>query len=239
MQEEILLILSELSAKIPNLTYIKEIKSGKEATVHLVTDGSQMYALKIYKKNSKYSSKLQYLNLESVADSRTRRAIKNRSKTGVDKLENIWTEREYTLLKELSSLSQNIPIVFGSTSSAILLEYFGTEEQPAPRLVDVQLDSKDALFCFNEIVRNMELFLELGFVHGDFSPYNILWWNNMPYIIDFPQALDIKTNKNAYEKLLKDLDNIEKYFSKDANINVIKNTWSKLIYKFNLVRIYG
>lgn len=87
MQELINSTLLELSEKVPNLKYIKEVKSGKEATVHLVTDGLYLYALKIYRTNTKYSTKLDYLDIKTVADTRTQRAIKNRSKTGTAQLE--------------------------------------------------------------------------------------------------------------------------------------------------------
>jgi len=236
---EINTVLLELSSKIPNLNYIKEVKSGKEATVHLVSNGIYLYALKIYKTNSKYSTRLEYLNLETAGDSRTQRAIKNRTKTGVAKLESIWTNREYSLMKELHEYSTNIPKVFASTSSAILMEYFGDELSPAPKLSDVSLNLKDAQFCFKEVVENIELFIDFGFVHGDLSEYNILWWENQAYIIDFPQTLDIKTNKNTYQRFQGDLANIEKYFLNYLEEDFLKRKMNELRNQFHEKRIYG
>lgn len=236
---EINTALLELSLKVPNLTYIKEVKSGKEATVYLVTNGINLYALKIYRPNTKYSTRLDYLNLKTAADSRTQRAIKNRSKTGIAQLENIWTSREFKLLKELHEYSTNIPRVFASTSSAILMEYLGTELQPAPKLSEIALSSEDARFCFEEVVQNIELFIQFGFVHGDLSEYNILWWGNKVYIIDFPQTLDIKTNRTAYERFNVDLANIEKYFSKSIDEYTLRKTFRSLREQFNQKRIYG
>ena len=60
----------------------------------------------------------------------------------------------------------------------------------------------------------MIVFWNFGIVHADLSEYNILWWNNEPYVIDFPQAIDKKTNPNAEEILDRDLRNITNFFGK-------------------------
>lgn len=172
-------------------------------------------------------------------DKRSQRAIKNRSRTGISKLEKIWTNREYKLLEELYEYSTNVPKVFAFTSNTILLEYLGTQLQPAPKLSEVNLNKNELNFCFKEVVQNIELFIDFGFVHGDLSAYNILWWNNQAYIIDFPQTLDIKSNKFAYDRFNKDLRNIEEYFKKGIDNSYLQNTFNNLRRMFNQKRIYG
>jgi len=49
-------------------------------------------------------------------------------------------------------------------------------------------------------------------VHCDLSAYNVLWWDDKPWIIDFPQAVDIRHNPNWREFYERDLRNIRKYF---------------------------
>lgn len=143
------------------------------------------------------------------------------------------------MIKELYEYSTNIPKAFAFTNSAILLEYLGTEQFPAPKLNEVNLNRDEVIFCFNEVIQNIELFIEFGFVHGDLSAYNILWWNKQPYIIDFPQTLDIKSNKFAYDRFNKDLKNIENFFNYSIDNNYLNKVIAKLKHQFNNKRIYG
>jgi RIO kinase 1 len=48
-------------------------------------------------------------------------------------------------------------------------------------------------------------------VHGDLSPYNVLYREGRPIIIDFPQAVDPRFNSNALELLERDIDRICAY----------------------------
>ena len=51
-------------------------------------------------------------------------------------------------------------------------------------------------------------------VHGDLSPYNILWWKDRATIIDLPQAVDPRFNRNARMLLERDIANVCKYFAR-------------------------
>ena len=50
--------------------------------------------------------------------------------------------------------------------------------------------------------------------HGDLSPYNILYWSGEPFAIDSPPAVDARSNPNAYELLMRDLENVWVYFAR-------------------------
>jgi len=201
MQDLLSKVLSDLSKKIPDMKYLSSIKSGKEADVHLVRDYKRLYALKIYKLNTKYSTKLDYMLLDSFLDARQRRAIKKRTNKGIEMFRSLWTFKEFEMLKKLFEYSTNIPEVFEYTEDSILMEYIGDEISTAPRLSEVKLSIDEAKFAFDEIIENIKLF------------------------IDFPQVLDIKNNPNAHSKLLKDLENIKQYFlkyldKKEVNIRI-------------------
>jgi len=213
-------ILAEMSFAYNTLKYLTIIKSGKEAVVHLISLDEQLFALKIYKENLKYSTRQEYMPVGKILDKRMQRAIKKRSSKGIKGMQEMWTNREYSILKKLNYLNANVPKVFGSTKEAILLEYLGIETVSAPRLIDVELNDAKINSVIEIILKNVKLFIDCGIIHGDLSAYNILWFNEMPYIIDFPQSLDIKSNPNAYHKLLKDLDNINKYFLKYTSFNI-------------------
>ena len=47
-------------------------------------------------------------------------------------------------------------------------------------------------------MRNVELMLSLGRIHGDLSAYNVLYWQGEVKIIDFPQAIEPATNPGVY-----------------------------------------
>ena len=50
--------------------------------------------------------------------------------------------------------------------------------------------------------------LDLHVVHGDLSPYNVLYWRGEPVIIDLPQAVDPRLNPAARELLQRDIENV-------------------------------
>ena len=59
------------------------------------------------------------------------------------------------------------------------------------------------------------MYSEAHYVHGDLSAYNILWWNNKPWIIDVPQGEVVNkwSDMNKVELMLRrDIKNILKYF---------------------------
>ena len=50
--------------------------------------------------------------------------------------------------------------------------------------------------------------LKLGKVHGDYSAYNLLWWEGRVIVIDVPQMVDIAENKHAAELLERDVESL-------------------------------
>lgn len=105
------------------------------------------------------------------------------------------------------------------------MELLGDHETVAPRLIDVELMEKEAPSVFKSLMESVEVFWNLGVVHGDLSAYNILWWNSKPYVIDFPQSIDVRTHPNAREILERDLQNLTMYFGKYMIVNLeqVKN----------------
>jgi len=51
-----------------------------------------------------------------------------------------------------------------------------------------------------------------GAVHGDLSRYNVLAGKEGSVIIDLPQAVDAASNSSAQSLLLRDVDNLTRYF---------------------------
>jgi RIO kinase 1 len=202
----------------PDIEYLKEIKSGKEATVHLVQSRGEALALKIYKPHAQNAERGLYMSTEHL-DSRTKRAIFNRSKRGKQMEKSMWTDREFRVLRDLNNLGANVPKVYAHSDNAILMQFLGEGANPAPRLTEITLTKSQAREVFQILLRTIVLLLEINMVHGDLSAYNILWFEEKPYIIDFPQALELR-NSSAYAKLNKDLDNMNSYFRKYIDVDM-------------------
>lgn len=213
-------ILKNYANKNFYLTNPHQVKSGKEATVFVVDFQKKLLALKVYIDPNKrsFQNNLSYIEGKYFRKPSEKRAVLNRSKTGRQMLHQSWIRREFFLLKKLHTAGANVPKVYEWTNKSILMEFVGNE-YVAPRLIDVELTPSQAKKSFELILKDVELMLECGIVHSDLSSYNILWWDEKPWIIDLPQAVDIRQNPNKNELLIRDLDNLITYFSKFMKIN--------------------
>ncbi len=213
--------LSALDQKQFKLSLYKTIKAGKEAQVLLVKHDKGLLALKVYKNHLLRTFKKTdiYMTGKYIKKQSHRKAVEQKNKFGKQYIQDTWVMREFHLLQKIYTIKATIPQPIAAVTNAILMEFIGSKDIPAPKLIDVQLDYDQAPFAFENIVNDMRLFLQAGIVHSDLSPFNILWWKNLPYIIDFPQAVDIRTNPNTEEMLRRDIHNISTYFTKHFPIN--------------------
>ena len=76
---------------------------------------------------------------------------------------------------------------------------------------------------------NLKILLDLHLVHGDLSPYNILYWNDQVWIIDFPQTVDIYRNPNAVDLSYRDLVNICNFLKRRGVDCSPSNTFYELL----------
>jgi RIO kinase 1 len=65
-----------------------------------------------------------------------------------------------------------------------------------------------------ELVGEIARMLEAERVHGDLSAYNVLMHDGSPVVIDFPQACDPRFNANAFRLLLRDIENLARFFAR-------------------------
>jgi RIO kinase 1 len=119
---------------------------------------------------------------------------------------------EYETLRVLHRAGVDVPRPIAHSGSTVLMEYIADAEgEPAPTLNQVQLSADEARSAFERLMRNIELMLAHDRVHGDLSPYNVLYSDGRPWIIDFPQAVDARFNSNALSLLERDIDRICTY----------------------------
>jgi RIO kinase 1 len=197
------------------------LRGGKEAQVWLVRryteDASCLLARKAYKPRLERSFRNDAIYQEGwvIKSGQVRRAVKKRTKFGQQAISAIWTSNEFGMLKKFWKEGADVPYpVEEQANNSFLMEYVGDEDSSAPRLADLRLPVEVLPDVFDQILRNVELFVRLGFVHADLSAYNVLWWDEKPWIIDFPQAVMTRHNTNATDLLYRDLDNLCTYFKR-------------------------
>jgi RIO kinase 1 len=210
------------------------VKSGKEATVYCCrahpSTGAEFLAAKVYRPRQLRSFQndaiYQQGRLVQAVDDRDglkmgagrwnrrlQRAVKNKTRRGREVQFASWVCQEYQMLSRLAAAGADVPRPFDWSGSAILMEYIGDDRAPAPQLTGVTLPSGEVSPLFERILRNVEIFLACGLVHGDLSAFNILYWKGDVKIIDFPQSVEPHLNRDAFALLARDIDNVCQYFA--------------------------
>jgi RIO kinase 1 len=125
-----------------------------------------------------------------------------------------WIEYEYETLCLVHGIGADVPVPVARVGNAVLMEFLGDAEAPAPRLCDVRIDPRDAQRLFDQILWNIELFLTCHRIHGDLSAYNVLYHDHDIRIIDFAQAVDPRHGDAARSLLERDIDRVGSYFAR-------------------------
>lgn len=195
-----------------------ELKSGKEATAWVCAagpaSGTDLVVAKVYRPIGDRGFKNDAIYQEGRwgGDTRIRRAFEQKSRAGREAQFSSWLDHEYRTLTLLHAAGADVPKPVAKGERAILMEYVGDHSGPAPLLKDVRLDASEARRVFDRLLWNVETFLTCDRVHGDLSPFNILFWEGEAVVIDFPQAVEPEVNRNAYSLLERDLSNLCTHF---------------------------
>ncbi len=120
------------------------------------------------------------------------------------------------MLAKLWDAGVHVPYPVGPTDDGVLMQYLGDRAGAAPPLARARL-SRDAAGQAAEMLReDLRRMVGAGVVHADLSAYNILWWEERPWIIDLPQAVDVLANVHALDFLLRDLRNVGGWFARQG-----------------------
>lgn len=198
---------------------VRQLMSGKEATVYIVRCGEEIRCAKVYKEAAKRSFKkaTQYREGRKVKNSRRARAIEKGSKFGRDQQEDSWQSAEVDALYRLASVDVRVPQPYGCFDGVLLMELITDHEgHVAPRLSDVALTEEQALEDCAMMLRYVIRMLCAGIIHGDLSEFNVLVDEYGPVIIDLPQAVDAAANNNAEWILERDVNKIVDYYAQYA-----------------------
>ena len=198
---------------------MRQLMSGKEATVYVVRCGEDVRCAKVYKEANKRSFRqsVDYTEGRKVKNSRQGRAMAKGSKFGRESQEAAWQSAEVDALYRLAYAGVRVPEPYNFYEGVLLMELVtDAHGNAAPRLNDVEFSAEDALIHHASLLKEVVRMLCAGIVHGDLSEFNILMSEDGPVIIDLPQAVDAAGNNHASSMLERDVGNLRDYFGRFA-----------------------
>jgi RIO kinase 1 len=208
------------------------LKSGKEAEVFLVErvspEGTCLLAHKRYRPRYPGVGELRELGFSKGTiyradkvyrggwnlNRRDRLAVDGGSRFGHKLAAATWPANELAMLQRVWSAGASVPYPVDRTDDGLLMEFIGDREQAAPRLVSAHLSDSELASARGQMLESLAAMCAAGVVHGDLSPYNILWWKGRLVLIDFPQAIDATTNPHAPTLLQRDVANVCGWFDR-------------------------
>lgn len=204
-------VLQELLEEAVIDEVLRQLKSGKEASVYVVRCGSELRCAKVYKDMAQrsFQRRAQYQEGRKVRGSRAARAMAKGSRYGRKEQEGAWKNAEVDALYRLTGAGVRVPQPFGFFNGVLIMEMLTDEHgNCASRLGELALSAEVARTYHGFIVRQIVRMLCAGLIHGDLSPFNVLVDAQGPVIIDLPQAVDAAGNNNAFAMLERDVRNI-------------------------------
>lgn len=190
---------------------IRQLKSGKEASVYVVRCGSEIRCAKVYKDMAQrsFQRRAQYQEGRKVRGSREARAMAKSTRYGRKEQESAWKNAEVDALYRLVGAGVRVPQPYGFFSGVLIMEMVtDAEGNCAPRLGEVELSSEVARRYHEFLIGQIVRMLCAGLIHGDLSQFNVLAGSQGPVIIDLPQAVDAAGNNNSFAMLERDVRNI-------------------------------
>ena len=196
---------------------VRQLMSGKEAMVFVVRCGPETRCAKVYKEADKRSFRqaVDYTENRKTKNSRQARAMAKGTRFGRQAQEKAWQSAEVDALYRLAAAGVRVPRPYNFHEGVLLMELVADGEgNAAPRLNDVELTQEVAAELHERLIREVVRMLAAGVVHGDLSEFNILLGADGPVIIDLPQAVDAAGNNHAPRMLVRDVDNLRRFFGR-------------------------
>jgi len=200
---------------------ISGIKTGKEASVFLGKNSRGLVAVKMYTdlRVRSFKRDASYREGRFIGDARIKKAIEQGSQKGLDAHQILWVQEEFRQMKHLYEHGVRVPKAIAVNGLALVMEFIGDENgNPAARVSDLKLEKTEADEAFRQSVQNLKRIVKSGRVHGDYSTFNILWYNKEAIVIDFPQVMEINHNPKAHAFLERDVHSLCKSFMKQGVI---------------------
>lgn len=196
---------------------VRQLMSGKEATVFVVRCGDDTRCAKVYKEATQRSFRqaVDYTENRKVKNTRQARAMAKGTRFGRNAAETAWQSAEVDALYRLAAAGVRVPKPYNFFDGVLLMELISNAQgDAAPRLNDVVFTPDQARSHHATLLKEVVRMLCAGVVHGDLSEFNILLGTDGPVIIDLPQAIDAAGNNHAQRMLLRDVTNLREFFGR-------------------------
>ena len=213
------------------------LKTGKEAEVFVVErrtlDGrrSAILAHKRYRPTKVRKGELQAMGFSRARSftndamyhegrkfrrSRERRAVERMTDLGKRILADRWPAQELETLVTAYDAGVTVPYPVEFTGDGLLMQMLGDDGVAAPRLVNARLSDASLKEAWDQFVDDVGKLTQAGVVHADLSPYNVLWWRDRLWFIDFPQAVDLVGNPHGFDLLHHDVTTMCAWFTRQG-----------------------
>lgn len=191
------------------------VARGKEADLYLATSGvsdkvknTKFVILKFFRVETTSFFKM---NDYIIGDPRFTKISKSKGE-----IIGTWCKKEYGNLNIAEMAHVNAPRPYMFNGSILAMQFIGDDNGiPMPQLKQSVLENPEKVF--DEIIEMARRLYRNNLVHADLSEFNVLMKNEVPYMIDFGQAVVLK-HPNAMKFLKRDLYNILQYFKKSYGI---------------------
>ncbi len=184
------------------------IRQGKESLVlHALAPDGRELAVKVHtSKVFGARERKQYL----FGDWRLRHARHHITQ----RTETIWAEKELRNLARLEKARVPAPRPVAFDENIVVMGFIGENGAAAAQLNNLR--DLDYPRIAARVLSSLKLMVSRAkLVHGDLSPYNILVWREVPYMIDLSQAV-LTTHPDATRLLGRDMANLEAFFSRQG-----------------------
>ena len=202
----------KLLYSLSNKGYIRElggsISTGKEANVFYAVGNEGETAVKIYRIQSSTFKAMDPYILKDPRFTHIRHSRKD--------IIFAWTQKEFQNLLRINKAGIRSPTPITCDRNVLLMEFMGEDNIPYPSLKEVKISDEDAQLFYDQIIESMRrMYVRASLVHADLSEYNILIdiENMEAVIIDVGQAVTLN-HPNARDFLLRDVENIRRFFKK-------------------------
>ncbi|OYU72970.1 MAG: serine protein kinase RIO, partial [Burkholderiales bacterium PBB5] len=158
-------------------TVLRQLMSGKEATVYVVRCGDEVRCAKVYKAATERSFRqaVDYTENRRVKNTRQARAMAKGTRFGRQAAEAAWQSAEVDALYRLAAAGVRVPKPHLFLDGVLLMELVCDEAgDAAPRLNDVLFSAEQARAHHAMLLGQVVRMLCAGVVHGDLSEFNIL-----------------------------------------------------------------
>ncbi len=212
------------------------LKTGKEAEVFIVErrtlDGSrsELLAHKRYRptkvthkgelqalgfsRSRAFAHDAKYHEGRKFRYSRERRAVERMTDLGKKILAERWPGQEHDSLVVAHEAGVTVPYPVEFMGDGLLMQLLGDDGVAAPRLVNARLKPEQLRVAYDQMVEDLGALTRTGTVHADLSPYNVLWWRDRLWMIDFPQAVDLFQNPHGFDLLHHDVTTMCTWFAR-------------------------